>query len=164
MCADHFESHCFRDPDTRTRLIKRLRPVSVPIPTLFEYNLEKVLPNRLKDKSFKYIVSSENGLVEVVIDQEAALQLGNEQNDDQEELKENVLICQLCNRELSGDCEALFILDQPDVVVALDNVVPGLIEPDEDNSQLICEGCNRDLQTANEIITRFRSNQTKNLA
>lgn len=43
MCSDHFENHCFIDPQTKSRLKKTSRPVVVPVPTIFKYNLRSVI-------------------------------------------------------------------------------------------------------------------------
>lgn len=44
ICSEHFEDDCFLDPETKTRLKKNLRPIKVPIPTIFKCNFDKVIP------------------------------------------------------------------------------------------------------------------------
>lgn len=49
LCSEHFKDECFMDPDTKTRLKRTYRPVSVPVPTIFKCNFRKLIP---KDISF----------------------------------------------------------------------------------------------------------------
>lgn len=45
LCSEHFTSGCFADPPFNTRLKKMTRPeVSIPIPTIFENNIDKYIP------------------------------------------------------------------------------------------------------------------------
>lgn len=92
LCSDHFTDDCFLDPE-KTRLKKSLRPIQVPIPTIFQCNLADVMPrdvsmplpkkshkrsmptvqyqSPVKESSlspaFKYIVTTDDGDSEVVI-------------------------------------------------------------------------------------------------
>lgn len=49
LCSEHFTSGCFADPPYNTRLKKITRPeVSIPIPSIFENNIEKYIPKNVQ--------------------------------------------------------------------------------------------------------------------
>lgn len=49
LCSEHFTSGCFADPPYNTRLKKTIRPeVSIPIPSIFENNIDKYIPKNVK--------------------------------------------------------------------------------------------------------------------
>lgn len=49
LCSEHFTSGCFDDPPYNTRLKKTVRPeVSVPIPSIFENNIDKYIPKNVQ--------------------------------------------------------------------------------------------------------------------
>lgn len=49
LCSEHFTSGCFADPPYNTRLKKTTRPeVSIPIPSIFENNIEKYIPKNVQ--------------------------------------------------------------------------------------------------------------------
>lgn len=45
LCSEHFTDDCFADPPHNTRLKKSNRPVRFPIPTIFNCNIDKYIPN-----------------------------------------------------------------------------------------------------------------------
>lgn len=49
LCSEHFTSGCFADPPYNTRLKKTTRPeVSIPIPSIFENNIDKYIPKNVQ--------------------------------------------------------------------------------------------------------------------
>lgn len=49
LCSEHFTDDCFNDPPRNSRLKRQHRPeVSFPIPTIFNNNIDKYLPNNNK--------------------------------------------------------------------------------------------------------------------
>lgn len=52
LCAEHFTDDCFMDPPNNTKLKKTIYPVSIPIPTKFESNFSKYVPQR---KTVEYV-------------------------------------------------------------------------------------------------------------
>lgn len=51
LCSEHFTSGCFADPPYNTRLKKSIRPeVSIPIPSIFENNIDKYIPKNVQLK------------------------------------------------------------------------------------------------------------------
>lgn len=49
LCSEHFTSGCFADPPFNTRLKKTIRPeVSIPIPSIFENNIDKYIPKNVQ--------------------------------------------------------------------------------------------------------------------
>lgn len=49
LCSEHFTSGCFADPPYNTRLKKTTRPeVSIPIPSIFENNINKYIPKNVQ--------------------------------------------------------------------------------------------------------------------
>lgn len=49
LCSEHFASGCFADPPYNTRLKKTVRPeVSIPIPSIFENNIDKYIPKNVQ--------------------------------------------------------------------------------------------------------------------
>lgn len=176
MCSDHFERDCFYDAETKTRLKKTLRPVMVPIPTIFKCNLANVIPKNVSRPIPKrparqapitprkptkeelpedtpsssppvtYVVSDDGDCTEVV--------LYDEQNESLE-----MVVCRLCNSEIDNDVNITYIFDDESVVDDLAIVLPGEISKDDGFSQYVCQPCIEDLNTSRTILSRFRGIQ-----
>lgn len=43
MCSEHFTDDCFVDPQTRNKLKKSIRPFFVPLPSIFQCNIEQYI-------------------------------------------------------------------------------------------------------------------------
>lgn len=59
LCSEHFTQGCFADPPFNTRLKKTIRPeVSIPIPTIFENNIEKYIPKNVPTDEMESYVNN----------------------------------------------------------------------------------------------------------
>lgn len=180
MCSDHFEDHCFLDPDTRTRLKKTVRPVVVPIPTIFECNLCDVIPKdisrTLSPTKLQHATTppATGNSMKVKPSEEqddpdgAVVYIISGVEEDQEELinrdvyeiqSEDPISCRLCNTELEPHSAIVDIFDHDSISDALQVVLPGQIQKDDGYSQFICESCISDLDTSFSILTKFQDAQ-----
>lgn len=55
LCSEHFTNDCFTS-ETRTNLKKTSRPITVPIPTIFESNIEQYVP-KSATKTSNYVIN-----------------------------------------------------------------------------------------------------------
>lgn len=46
LCSEHFTDDCFVDPNERTKLRKTIRPVTVPLPSIFHCNIGQYIKNK----------------------------------------------------------------------------------------------------------------------
>lgn len=185
VCADHFERDCFLDPDTKTRLKKTKVPVTAPIPTIFENNLKKYIPQQIhphiqkekrpKAKSYTYVISANDGReAEVIISQEPNIEMEQIRGEvqvytDEDEVTEAApvpsvidveegVFCRMCFLQINNrDMRKVCMVGE--VEDALTNVVPGLIHVDDASSQVFCTKCHNDLMIADKIVTRFKQAQ-----
>lgn len=87
LCSEHFTDDCFTS-EHKTNLKKTSRPITVPIPTIFESNIEQYVP-KSATKTSNYVFSStiesakqyfiENTVDEVRDDEEETIQAEEEE-------------------------------------------------------------------------------------
>lgn len=186
MCSDHFESDCYHDPDTKTRLKKNnSRPVVVPVPTIFQCNLSNVVgqnvvltppvpapaatpppPPPPKRPRMTQVVAVEDTLENFTSTFTVTIPATVKRKKKKVVIWEQVseapaeeMLCRLCNKNMDPNDPIILIFEEDSIVEALDEVLPGEIQEGDDFSPVICKECKEDLSTASQILAKFRSTQ-----
>lgn len=178
MCSDHFESDCFLDPETKTRLRKSVRPLAVPIPTIFECNLGSVSktahisPSKCDSRisAFQEVIikdhcptdvvapeplQDEEDAVEVAANDKADIILDDLVEEIEQEEESLPLACRFCDHtDSSSTMLNIWDCNLEDI---LELIMPGQVRQEDGLSHIICTECATELRTCEGIVLKFRS-------
>lgn len=102
LCSEHFTDDCFTS-DQKTNLKKTSRPITVPIPTIFESNIEQYVPkSATKTSNYifnKSIESAKEYFIEENVQEEETIQAEEEEDDNADQFQNYLIETTLQNVE-----------------------------------------------------------------
>ncbi|XP_062536553.1 uncharacterized protein LOC134205368 isoform X2 [Armigeres subalbatus] len=125
LCSEHFSNECFLDPPHNTKLKKTIRPVVVPIPTIFHNNFNECVSKSLKDDRPVNAATREEDMIDFSLGQERVS--GNLINGDRTDDSTEIHLS-------TESVEALILTSENDVIISnvnegtndLEVFVPGI--------------------------------------